>query len=61
MNVNEIRKENNLPPIDGGEEFMKPMHMANQNDVNNGKTNNPKAGASEETTQPASKEEEAPE
>ncbi len=44
MNVNEIRKENNLPPIEGGEEFMKPMHMANQNDINNGKTNNPKNG-----------------
>ena len=44
MNVNEIRRENGFPPIPGGEEFMKPMHMANQQDINNGKENNPQAG-----------------
>lgn len=39
MNVNEIRAENNLAPIEGGEEYFTPMHMANQNDINNGKKN----------------------
>lgn len=53
MCVNDIRKENNMPPIPGGDEYMKPMHMANQNDVNNGKTNNPQAGPEGEATNPA--------
>lgn len=49
MNTNEIRRENGFAPIDGGDEYMKPMHMNNQNDVSNGKENNPKAGPEAES------------
>ena len=36
MSANEIRKEEGLPPIADGDVYNKPMHMAPQNDVNNG-------------------------
>ena len=40
MSANEIRKEEGLAPIPDGDTFNKPMHMAPQNDVNNGQQGN---------------------
>jgi HK97 family phage portal protein len=40
ISANEIRKEEGLPPIEGGDEFYTPMHQAVQNDVNNGQQGN---------------------
>ena len=38
MSANEIRRTEGLPPIEGGDEYNKPMHMAS-NDQNNGEGN----------------------
>jgi len=38
MSANEIRRTEGLPPIPGGDEYNKPMHMAS-NDQNNGEGN----------------------
>ena len=40
ISANEIRKEEGLPPIEGGDEFYTPMHQSVQNDVNNGQQGN---------------------
>lgn len=40
ISANEIRKEEGLPPIADGDTYNKPMHMAPQNDVNNGQQGN---------------------
>ena len=37
MSANEIRKQDGLPPIEGGDEYSSPAHMSPQNDINNGK------------------------
>jgi HK97 family phage portal protein len=50
MNVNEIRKENALAPVVGGDVYFTPMHMGQPNDINNGKENNPTAGPEAEST-----------
>ena len=41
LNANEIREKMGLPPVEGGDEYMKPMHMSNENDINNGKEERP--------------------
>jgi HK97 family phage portal protein len=45
MSANEIRKEEGLAPIPDGDTFNKPMHMAPQNDINNGEQGNPEPSA----------------
>ena len=45
INADEIRREWNLPPIPGGQEFFSPMHMSTQNDIQNGKINKENSGA----------------
>jgi HK97 family phage portal protein len=44
MSVNEIRQENNLPPVEGGDERHTPAHMAINGDVQNGKINKTESG-----------------
>jgi HK97 family phage portal protein len=39
LSRNEIRRSQGLSPIPGGDEYMQPMHMSNQNNINNGKEN----------------------
>jgi hypothetical protein len=34
MSANEIRRTEGLPPIEGGDEYNKPMHMASNNEEN---------------------------
>lgn len=36
MSANEIRQMEGLPPIEGGNEYNKPMHMSSENNQNNG-------------------------
>lgn len=36
MSANEIRRMEGLPPIEGGDEYNKPMHMSSDNNQNNG-------------------------
>jgi len=36
MSANEIRRTEGLPPIEGGNEYNKPMHMSSENNQNNG-------------------------
>jgi len=36
MSANEIRRMEGLPPIEGGDEYNKPMHMSSENNQNNG-------------------------
>ena len=45
INVNEIRANMGLPPIDGGNEYFSPMHMSAKGDINNGEINKEKSGA----------------
>lgn len=39
MSANEIRQMEGLPPIEGGNEYNKPMHMSSENNQNNGEGN----------------------
>jgi len=39
MSANEIRRMEGLPPIEGGDEYNKPMHMSSDNNQNNGEGN----------------------
>lgn len=39
MSANEIRRTEGLPPIEGGDEYNKPMHMSSDNNQNNGEGN----------------------
>lgn len=39
MSANEIRRMEGLPPIEGGNEYNKPMHMSSDNNQNNGEGN----------------------
>lgn len=39
MSANEIRRTEGLPPIEGGDEYNKPMHMSSENNQNNGEGN----------------------
>jgi phage portal protein BeeE len=46
MSANEIRRTEGLPPIPGGDEYNKPMHMAS-NDQNNGEGNSDASDSSD--------------
>jgi len=56
INVNEIRANMGLPPIDDGNEYFKPMHMSAKGDIQNGEINkesNKESGAKAQSNNPS--------
>lgn len=48
MSANEIRRMEGLPPIEGGDEYNKPMHMSSENNNNNNGEGNSQPEPTEE-------------